>query len=392
MRRVLAVLCAGVAAAGCAEVAASASAPRATRAHQASSGKATVYVANFGSGTVTPVAAATGKAGRPITLARHPDTAHPTGIVGTPDGSTLYAVTGGKVVFDVRTATRSVSRIVLPDVATFIGMLPDGHTAYAGNWHANAVTPISTSTGKAGKPIHVGPEPFAIGFAPNSESAYVVDEGAGIVVPITTAVNKARAPIHVGRLPVAVVISPNSRTGYVANFGSGTVTPFSTATGKTRAAIAVAKNAAVVSPEAIAITPNGSTLYVAAGISSTRHGSLKSYVVPIGTATGTAGLPIAVPVKGSMSLAITPNGHSVYVVGNGAAGYAAAAISTVTNTLIAMVPIPGSSDALAVSPDGRLVYVLDSRANTVTVISTATNTARRPVKVGKYPVALAISR
>jgi YVTN family beta-propeller protein len=48
---------------------------------------------------------------------------------------------------------------------------------------------------------------------------------------------------------------------------------------------------------------------------------------------------------------------------------------------------------IAITPDGKTEYVLSQNVNadTVTPISTATNTARKAIKVGPYPHAIAIT-
>ena len=50
------------------------------------------------------------------------------------------------------------------------------------------------------------------------------------MTPITTATNTAGKPIKVGKAPIWIAITPNGQTAYVANFGSDTVTPITTAT------------------------------------------------------------------------------------------------------------------------------------------------------------------
>jgi YVTN family beta-propeller protein len=46
---------------------------------------------------------------------------------------------------------------------------------------------------------------------------------------------------------------------------------------------------------------------------------------------------------------------------------------------------------MAITPDGKTVYVADQIHGTVIPIQTATNTALPPVKVGHGPVAIAIT-
>jgi DNA-binding beta-propeller fold protein YncE len=75
----------------------------------------------------------------------------------------------------------------------------------------DTVTPISTATDTAGKPIKVGPFPSLIAITSNGKTAYVTgpgDVGGGdTVTPITTATNTPGKPIRVGRAPDAIVIT-----------------------------------------------------------------------------------------------------------------------------------------------------------------------------------------
>ena len=46
---------------------------------------------------------------------------------------------------------------------------------------------------------------------------------------------------------------------------------------------------------------------------------------------------------------------------------------------------------MAATPNGKTIYVLNLRSDTVTPISTATNTAGPPIKVAPYPFAITIT-
>jgi hyaluronoglucosaminidase len=78
----------------------------------------------------------------------------------------------------------------------------------------------------------------------------VVNAGSDTVTPIAIATNRAGPAIKVGDNPHAIAITPDGRTVYVANAVSGTVTPVSTATNKAGPAIKVGKGSF-----GIAITP-----------------------------------------------------------------------------------------------------------------------------------------
>lgn len=158
------------------------------------------------------------------------------------------------------------------------------------------MTPINTTTGKPGKPITVSnpaaSPPGQIAITPNGKTAYVVITamvGAGSVgvVPIQTATNKPGKPIPVGFFPRAIAITSNGKTAY-ATSDSG-LTPIRTATktpGKTIKGLS----------GPIAITPDGSTVYV---------GSSSHTVTPVSTATNKPGKAITVGSH-PVAIAITP--------------------------------------------------------------------------------------
>jgi hyaluronoglucosaminidase len=112
----------------------------------------------------------------------------------------------------------------------------------------------------------------------------VVNQGSGTVTPIRTAANTAAAPIPVGQGPDAVVITPNGKTVYVASVGMGSVgsvTAVRTAAGQAAKAIPVGD-----SPDALAVTENGKTLYV---VNFTNGpGTARGSVTPIRTTANKA--------------------------------------------------------------------------------------------------------
>jgi YVTN family beta-propeller protein len=70
------------------------------------------------------------------------------------------------------------------------------------------VTPISTATNRASRPIKVGDRPLTIAITPDGRTAYVVNFGTGTVTPIATATNTPGRPIKVAAHPFAIAIAP----------------------------------------------------------------------------------------------------------------------------------------------------------------------------------------
>ena len=73
------------------------------------------------------------------------------------------------------------------------------------------------------------------------------------------------------------------------------------------------------------------------------------------------------------------------------------AIRIATNTALKAIKIgapvtAGWPDQIAITPDGKTVYVLSTGDNTVVPIRTATNTTLKPIKDADGPMAIAITR
>ncbi len=119
---------------------------------------------------------------------------------------------------------------------------------------------------------------------------------------------------------------------------------------------------------------------------------------PSSTSTGSSPTPTfieSIPIGGNLvALAISPNGNDVYVVN--ADDNTVSVIDTTTNTVVSTIsPAEGYGRgfaALAISPNGEYVYVADGFSDAVLVIATATDTVvGKPISVGVNPSALAIS-
>jgi hyaluronoglucosaminidase len=169
-----------------------------------------------------------------------------------------------------------------------------------------AVVPVDTATGRTGRPLPAGVGPVALALTPDGRTLFVADANA--VVPLNLATGKLGTPIRVGDAPCALAVTPDGRTLYAANLGLSTarrtVTPVDLATGKPAAAIKVGRD-----PQALAVTPDGHTLYAVA---------YDGTVTPVNIATGTPAPPIRVPRPyfaqgGSVALALTPSGRTLYV-------------------------------------------------------------------------------
>jgi YVTN family beta-propeller protein len=132
--------------------------------------------------------------------------------------------------------------------------------------------------------------------------------------------------------------------------------------------------------------PAGTFMYVANFFSKTLS------IINTATHTVTATVPVG---EGPFGVAVHPAGTSVYVTNTqGFAPYvkgkgngSVSVINTVTNAVVATVPVGNAPHGVAVHPAGTFVYVANFGSNSVSVIDTTTYTVTATIKVGDGPVA-----
>jgi YVTN family beta-propeller protein len=127
----------------------------------------------------------------------------------------------------------------------------------------------------------------------------------------------------------------------------------------------------------------GVTAYVVSGLDGT--------VTPLATDTGTPGTPIPVGLAPE-GIAITPDGRTVYVTTQAGRVGMVTPIATATNSAGTPIPVPGLARGwIAITPDGKTAYVASEDSDAVTPITVATNTPGNPIPVGSAPLGIAIT-
>jgi YVTN family beta-propeller protein len=121
-------------------------------------------------------------------------------------------------------------------------------------------------------------------------------------------------------------------------------------------------------------------------------------VTPIDLATNTAGKPIDVPGE-PVAMAVAPDGKTVYVAGGAAnsgpeptSAQTVTPIDLTTNTPGKPITLTDPADAIAIPPDGKTAYVINGfPSRTVTRINIATNTAEKPINLSAEPEEIAMA-
>jgi DNA-binding beta-propeller fold protein YncE len=316
--------------------------------------------------------------------------------------STVYVLSGEGNLYSIANATRvRGKRIPLPGGRQFMAITPNGKTIYVSGDEPNAVIPVSTVTDTAGKPIQFGRQvPTQILITPNGKTAYVLGLSGGEVYPIATATNTMGKPIRAGQGVgglYQMAITRDGKTLYVVSNPAGTgpsyVIPISTATNTPGKPIKIqSANVEIV------MNPDGTAVYAIGGSSAGTE------IIPISTATNTPGKPSNVG-GAAEALAFTRGGQILYLVRYGITPGPSGVIpfSAATNTAGKLIKVNGMVSAIAATPDGNTAYAASEprqnpavvnctgRTGEVTPISTVTKLPGRPIRVACDPYALAVT-
>jgi YVTN family beta-propeller protein len=281
--------------------------------------------------------------------------------VGSPDATT-GAVSGALKFTDTDGDTLSYSISGQPTSST-VTVSPLGALA------------ITAAGGYTFTPTHAARD--AAAQTPQSDTAtfsVTANDGHGgitqqqVTVPIASDVtlSATTTAIPVGSNPVDVVVGGNNV--YVANFGSNTVSVINPATRS------VIKTLSVASPYTLAASADGKHVYVADNTSGVTGIDTVSV---IDTTSNIVSAAIAIPDADSHNygsdLVVSPDGSRLYVVNR--YDETMSVISTATNTVVSTANIgyaPGGY--VAVTPDGTRLYASTDDYGGVRVIATPTQT------------------
>ncbi len=236
--------------------------------------------------------------------------------------------------------------------AECLAVTPDGTTAYVGEIDDGNVVPVDLATMTAGSPISVGGEPDAIVITPNGATAYVVSEAPARVVPVDLASGTPGTPIALpaGSDPSDAVITPNGDTIYVSLWGAGEVVPISTS--DNTAGTPISLGAGAFGSESLAISPNGATVYTLPGEESGPPG----YMATLATASNTLGTPFLVNRDNVLgSVAASPDGHSAFVSSFNTTSVLP--VDLTDDTVGTAVTTAGIPNAIQYSSDGSAVWL-----------------------------------
>ncbi|MFZ2948768.1 MAG: beta-propeller fold lactonase family protein [Desulfuromonadaceae bacterium] len=245
---------------------------------------------------------------------------------------------------------------------------------YVANSLSNSVTPVNGTADAVQTDIAAGVAPQEVAASPAGDIIYVSSLSTNEITVIDPRLRTVQDRIPVACSPSSLAILPSGTEALAVCRKTGQVIKIDLVQRKQIAAIPVSF------PHSIAVNPEGSMAYVSRSMFS-------SYVDVINLATFARTASISVG-RSPQGLAVSPDGKALYVANNGAGTVSVVDISA--GGVTAGILVGYNPRNIAVSPDGATLYVTNYTSGTVSVIDTATSTATNSVTVGVNPHGVAV--
>ncbi|KAF0218757.1 MAG: YVTN beta-propeller repeat-containing [Geobacteraceae bacterium] len=309
----------------------------------------------------------------------------------------------------IDTATNTVTATVTVDQKPYgVAVNPSGGRVYVSNQTGKSISVIDTATNAVAK-MTLAYTPGGLAVNPAGTRLYVANNdnmsisvidinpaSANYLTVLNTATVGQNSPDGVAMRPYTPGMGASAADNrvYVTSFGSNKVSVFNTALLETSPSTAkiidiTVGNPAlptdITAPKGIAVTPDGTKVYVA---------NLRSNNVSvISTSSNTVTATINTSAAGTepYGVAINPAGTKAYV-SNSATGYSVSVIDIASDTVTgkADLTVGASPYGIAVTPSGSRVLTANALYNNVLVIDATTTppTQTTTVAVGGTPYSL----
>ena len=286
-----------------------------------------------------------------------------------------YAYLGGAGLAVIDTAT---NQVVAKSQENDAFVSPDGTKVYAVGPLRRTIDSIALSTGQPTRSIPVRGMVNWAAFTPDGRTAYLAVNGQPSITVLDTSSDIVAAVIPVSGLPGAMVVSADGSKLYAATEAtsvSGSLLVLSTASKAVLKTITLpSPTTTLIDPYGIDISPDGTRVYVI----DNRQGILFA----IDTASDTLVASVKLNLFAS-SVAVSPDGKKIYIVsGSGAL----TVIRPSDLSVIGNVAVDNSATGLSFTPNGAKLFVAGSGVAQVvdTATDTVTATIRTDVQANGY--------
>jgi|GEM_PF-5204744 len=415
----------------------------------------TLYVSNYEENYVSPINTATNTyLGYDSILIPRNGITTTDGLINiSPDGSKIFVTTGDNkndTVYIFNASTKKLlGAIGVGNTPYDVAITPDGTKAYIANQGSNTVSVLNTTTNAIIKTINVGNGPNNVRVTPDGTTAYVLngkDNTVSIISTTTDAVLSTIATIvgpytmgnFIGNVPTVCCVPTTATITQTAcgsylwhgtTYTNSGVYTFDTLNAGGCDSLTTL-NLTITAPptpviysynppsncpgKATTVTIFGENFTGATLVSLDGRGTLTPMSLPF-TVNSDNSITTTIPANSGGWINVhTPAGYTSAPVffnsiANAGTGYPTATayapyayvanqqsnnvtvVSTVTNAIVATIPVGKNPISTCFSPDGTRVYVTNSGSNNVSVINTATNTVIDSVTVGNSPYGASIT-
>ncbi len=311
----------------------------------------------------------------------------------TQDG---LAISPRAFISDVTSPTNIVSKqIALGRGQVGLAVNPDGRRIYYAANHGDpglggllmvdaasqeilSETPVNTATNVTLQGVAVSPD---------GRRVYVACEGFGVCV--FDAINnllKVKIPVGSGQEmklnPQGLALSPDGQLLYVAdNRDGGAVAVVNTDNYQVVASVDLGPG---VTPQGVTANPDGKEAYFAFSAPVGQNGQVLVYNVDGGEVAS------AIEVgDGPIGLAVTPDGRTLYV--SNEQENTVDVIDLFSQQIAWTIPVSAGPTGLAISPDGQYVYIACRFSNLIDIIPVGTTQVMSSLSVYPDPVHLAFT-
>ncbi len=274
-------------------------------------------------------------------------------------------------------------------------------TVYAGNFGAGTVSAFSVGLGGAltqisGSPFSTGSgsEPWGMAISPDARDLFVArscscDEDVAVFsIGADGGLSQiSGSPYPAGNSPLPVALTPDGSYLYVTNYDDGTVSAYSVAADGALTPVTGSPFSAGTQPIAVAVSPDGRYVYVG-NYSNGTSGSVSAYSIGAhGGLTQLGGSPFPAG-KGPEALIVTPDGKHLYSANANSTRVSAFSIGAGGSlSKVSGSPFPAGDGpiALAVTPDGKHLYAANIHSHNVSAYSIGADGSLTEVTGSPFP-------
>jgi YVTN family beta-propeller protein len=235
---------------------------------------------------------------RGVVVERLPIEGRPHGVSIAPNGRFCVTLIDAAAISCGRVTDREVSLgsvIRVGNTPAHVGLDPAGRMAFTADQYGNTSTFVDVATSRAVDHVNLGDEGFNV--VASSARAYVTTAKGDLVV-IDVASRGRVARLDVGGAANGLALDSRANRLYVSSRDAGVVSVINTSTNEVIRKIRVS-----VGAQRIALSPDGTTLYVASESRGAERIDLAS-----GKVSAIPGVP-----PGAVGLALSPDGERLYV-------------------------------------------------------------------------------